>query len=80
MLIVVLVAPLVVAYLTRPYWVYVILFTPAVILMSAQGRETIIDVGLQRVLFTLGSAVVATVVLVVGHKILPAGHRARRAR
>ena len=44
-----------------------ILFTPAVILLSARGRETIIDVGLKRVLFTLGSAVVATVVLVVGH-------------
>jgi uncharacterized membrane protein YccC len=70
----------VVAYLTRPYWVYVILFTPAVVLMSNQGRETILDVGLQRVLFTLSSAVIATVVLAIGHRILPAGHRARRAR
>lgn len=70
----------IVAYLTRPYWVYVILFTPAVILMSAQGRETLLDIGLQRVLFTLGSAVLATVVLAVGHRILPAGQHARRVR
>ncbi len=68
-----------VAYLTRPNWVYVLLFTPAVILMSALGRGTILDVGLQRVLFTL-SSVVATLVLVLGHRFLPAGHRAGRAR
>jgi hypothetical protein len=68
------------AYLTRPYWVYVLLFTPAVILMSALGRGTSLDVGLQRVLFTLSSAVVATLVLVLGHRFLPAGHRAGRAR
>ena len=68
-----------VAYLTRPNWVYVPLFTPAVILMSALGRGTSLDVGLQRVLFTL-SSVVATLVLVLGHRFLRAGHRAGRAR
>lgn len=77
MLIVALVAAGV-AYLTRPYWVYVLLLTPAVILLSTQGKETILDAGLQRVLFTLGAAIVATVVLVLGHGILPAGHHTLR--
>ena len=56
-----------------------VLLTPAVILLSTQGRETILDVELQRVLFTLGAAVFATAVLAVGHRLLPAGNRASRA-
>jgi uncharacterized membrane protein YccC len=68
-----------VAHLTRPYWIYVLLLTPAVILLSAQGQETILDAGLQRALFTLGAGVAATVVLVLGHRILPAGRRTRQA-
>ena len=67
-----------VAYLTRPYWNYVLLLTQAVILLSAQGQETILDAGLQRALFTLGAGAAATIVLAPEHRILPTGCRARQ--
>jgi hypothetical protein len=48
-------------------------------LLSAQGQETILDAGLQRAQFTLGAGVAATVVLVLGHRILRTGRRTRQA-
>ncbi len=58
------------AKLSRPYWVYATFLTPAVILPTSDETDTALFADLERVVFTVGAAVVAVVVLTIGHLIV----------
>ncbi len=58
------------ANLTRPYWVFVLFLTPAVVLQTAGGSEAIVTSALDRALFTVVGSVAAIVVLTVGHALI----------
>ncbi|MGB0099023.1 MAG: FUSC family protein, partial [Nocardioides sp.] len=63
------------ANMTRPYWVFVLFLTPAVVLQTAGGTEAIVRGALDRALFTVVGAVAAIVVLTVGHELITRGSR-----
>ncbi len=61
------------ANMTRPYWMFVLFLTPAVVLQTAGGTEAIVRGALDRALFTVVGAVAAIVVLTVGHQLITRG-------
>ncbi|WP_338748658.1 FUSC family protein [Janibacter alittae] len=63
------------ANLTRPYWVFVLFLTPAIVLQTAGGTEAIVRGAFERALFTVVGATAAIVVLTIGHQLI-----ARRSR
>ncbi|KRD35283.1 hypothetical protein ASE27_15990 [Oerskovia sp. Root918] len=63
------------AYLKRPYWVFTLFLTPAVILQTSGGEDVLLSADLERALFTAAAAVVAVAVLAVGHGILSSRSR-----
>ena len=60
------------AYLKRPYWVFTLFLTPAVILQTSGGEDVVLAADLERALFTVVAAAVAVAVLAVGHRVLAA--------
>ncbi len=62
------------ANLTRPYWVFVLFLTPAVVLQTAGGSEAIVTSALDRVLYTVGGSLAAIVVLTIGHALIMRRH------
>lgn len=58
------------ANMTRPYWVFVLFLTPAVVLQTAGGAEAIVSGALDRALFTVVGAIAAIVVLTIGHQVI----------
>lgn len=58
------------AYMERPYWVYALLLTPAVVLQTSGGAGAIVDADLDRVGFTLAAAGASAAVLIVGRWVL----------
>ncbi len=73
-------AAAVAAYARLPYWVYSTLLTPAVVLMTGHSASSIIHGATQRIAFTLGVGLAATVFLTVGHVILTRHSRAALER
>ncbi|RXR22400.1 hypothetical protein EQW78_14235 [Oerskovia turbata] len=64
------------AYLRRPYWVFTLFLTPAVILQTSGSEELVLAADLDRVVFTVGAAAVAVAVLALGHRVLVSRTRA----
>lgn len=56
--------------MTRPYWMFVLFLTPAVVLQTAGGTEAIVGGALDRALFTVVGAIAAILVLTVGHELI----------
>lgn len=58
------------ANLTRPYWVFVLFLTPAVVLQVTGGPSAIVTSALDRALYTTVASVAAIVLLTIGHTLI----------
>jgi hypothetical protein len=58
------------AKLTQPYWVFATFLTAAVILPTSSQTDAVLFADLQRVAFTVAAAVVAVIVLSIGHSMV----------
>lgn len=58
------------ANMKLPYWAFVTVLTPAVVLQTAGGSDAIVDSIVDRAFYTLVGAVIAIVVIAVGHTVV----------
>lgn len=62
------------ANLKAPYWAFVAVLTPAVVLQTSGGTGSILAAIYERALYTLIGAVAAIIVIAIGHLVVKRGH------